>query len=310
MIKNHLPFALLIFLAACSNGPGDFDASGTFESEEVIVSSETAGRILRMDAAEGTLLEAGQVSVLIDTTALSLQSEQVEASIDALGDKTADLQPYIRTLEQQLRVQRTQLEAQERERNRIANLVRSDAATAKQLDDAETVVKVTREQIALTERQLEQQKSTIGTQNRGILSEKTPLEKRKDILDDQLNRARVSNPVKGTVLAIYARAGETTAPGKALYKIADLSEMTLRAYISGDQLSRARIGNTVKVYVDGKGGEYVEFPGKLTWVSDKAEFTPKTIMTKDERANLVYAVKITVKNDGSLKIGMYGDVKF
>lgn len=309
-MKKYFYLLLLPLLAACGNGNGDFDASGTFEAEEVIVSSEIAGRILQMNAAEGVLIKSGEISAVIDTSSLLLQSEQVEASIRALEEKTSDLKPYIRTLEQQLNVQRTQLEAYDRERNRISKLVKDDAATTKQLDDAETMVRVAKEQIALTERQLEQQKSSISTQNRSILSEKSPMEKRKGILDDQLQRARVSNPVGGTVLALYARAGEMTAPGKALYKIADLSDMILRAYIDGDQLSQIKIGQGVKVFIDSKDNDYKSYQGTITWVSDKAEFTPKTIMTKDERANLVYAIKIKVKNDGSLKIGMYGEVKF
>lgn len=309
-MKKYFYLLLLPLLAACGNGNGDFDASGTFEAEEVIVSSEIAGRILQMNAAEGVLIKSGEISAVIDTSSLLLQSEQVEASIRALEEKTSDLKPYIRTLEQQLNVQRAQLEAYDRERNRISKLVKDDAATTKQLDDAETMVRVAKEQIALTERQLEQQKSSISTQNRSILSEKSPMEKRKGILDDQLQRARVSNPVGGTVLALYARAGEMTAPGKALYKIADLSDMILRAYIDGDQLSQIKIGQGVKVFIDSKDNDYKSYQGTITWVSDKAEFTPKTIMTKDERANLVYAIKIKVKNDGSLKIGMYGEVKF
>nr|MBP7168628.1 HlyD family efflux transporter periplasmic adaptor subunit [Bacteroidia bacterium] len=150
----------------------------------------------------------------------------------------------------------------------------------------------------------------ISTQNRSVLSEQTPLSKRKAQIDDQLSRTKVMNPVAGTVLTSYAEAGEITAPGKALYKIADLSIMDLRAYISGDQFSQVKIGQTVKVFIDNGKDDYKEMQGTVTWISDKAEFTPKTIQTKDERAHLVYATKIRVKNDGSVKVGMYGEVKF
>ncbi len=307
----------LLFLAlsssllfSCKNGNGDFDASGTFEANEVIVSAETAGKILEFTAEEGTKLEKNQIAAVIDPTNLQLQSEQVEASINALGEKTSDLTPYIRTLEQQIEIQKTQVSALERERTRFSNLLKEDAATGKQLDDIETQLKVAKEQLALSQRQLDQQKATIGTQNRSVLSEQAPLSKRKAQIDDQLNRTKVMNPVAGTVLTSYAEAGEITAPGKALYKIADLTNMDLRAYISGDQFAQVKIGQTVKVFIDNGKDEYKEISGTITWISDKAEFTPKTIQTKDERAHLVYATKIRVKNDGSVKVGMYGEVKF
>ncbi len=312
-MKNSSIFLLSLsslLLVSCKNGNGDFDAAGTFEANEVIVSSETAGKILEFTAEEGTKLEKNQVAAVIDPTNLQLQSEQVEASIHALGEKTSDLTPYIRTLEQQIEIQKTQVSALERERTRFANLVKEDAATGKQFDDIETQLKVAKEQLALSQRQLDQQKATIGTQNRSVLSEQAPLSKRKAQIDDLLNRSRVMNPVAGTVLTSYAEAGEITAPGKALYKIADLTNMDLRAYISGDQFAQVKIGQTVKVFIDNGKDEYKEIAGTVTWISDKAEFTPKTIQTKDERAHLVYATKIRVKNDGSVKAGMYGEVKF
>jgi HlyD family secretion protein len=297
-------------LISCKKGNGDFDASGTFEANEVIVAAETAGKILDFAADEGTKLEKNQVAVVIDPTNLQLQSEQVEASINALGEKTSDLTPYIRTLEQQIEIQKTQVSSLERERTRFANLLKEDAATGKQLDDIETQLKVAKEQLGLSQRQLDQQKAAISTQNRSVLSEQTPLSKKKAQIDDQLSRTKVMNPVAGTVLTSYAEAGEITAPGKALYKIADLSIMDLRAYISGDQFSQVKIGQTVKVFIDNGKDDYKEMQGTVTWISDKAEFTPKTIQTKDERAHLVYATKIRVKNDGSVKVGMYGEVKF
>lgn len=297
-------------LISCKNGNGDFDASGTFEANEVIVSAETAGKILDFAADEGTKLEKNQVAVVIDPTNLQLQSDQVAASINALGEKTSDLTPYIRTLEQQIEIQKTQVSSLERERTRFANLLKEDAATGKQLDDIETQLKVAKEQLGLSQRQLDQQKAAISTQNRSVLSEQTPLSKRKAQIDDQLSRTKVMNPVAGTVLTSYAEAGEITAPGKALYKIADLSIMDLRAYISGDQFSQVKIGQSVKVFIDNGKDDYKEMQGTVTWISDKAEFTPKTIQTKDERAHLVYATKIRVKNDGSVKVGMYGEVKF
>lgn len=310
-MKKYIYLLLtLTFLNSCKNDTDNFDASGTFEADDVIVSSETSGRIVAFQAEEGVQLQQGQIAVIIDTTTLKLQAEQLSASIGALQEKTTDINPYIRTLEQQMVVQQTQLQAAERERNRMAKLVKEDAATAKQLDDMETQVSLAREQLVLTARQLDQQKNSIQTQNRSILSEQLPLEKKIAQVNDQLNKASISNPVTGTVLTKYAEAGEVTAPGKALYKIADLSTMTLRAYISGDQLSLVKLGQKVKVFTDKGEDEYKEIEGTLTWISDKAEFTPKTIQTKDERAHLVYAIKIKTKNDGSIKLGMYAEIKF
>jgi HlyD family secretion protein len=309
--KNILSlFIIALFFTSCKNGNGDFDATGTFEADEIIVSSETAGRILQFDAAEGSLLKKGELTVSIDTTSLALQSEQVAASIQALGEKTTSLAPYIHTLEQQVEVQKTLKKTAERELKRVTNLVKDDAATQKQLDDAQSQFEIASSQLALAERQLEQQKNTINTQNRSILSEQSPLEKRKAQVDDQLNRSQVLGPIDGTLLLKYAEAGEVTAPGKALFKIAQLNSMNLRAYISGDQLSTVKLGQKVKVFIDKGKDEYKELTGTLTWISDKAEFTPKTIQTKEERAHLVYAVKIKVANDGAIKLGMYGEVKF
>ena len=305
-----LLFVTALFFTSCKNGNGDFDATGTFEADEIIVSSETAGRILQFDATEGSQLKKGELTVAIDTTSLALQSEQVAASIQALSEKTTSLAPYIHTLEQQVEVQKTLKKTAERERNRVTNLVKDDAATQKQLDDAQSLFEIASSQLALAERQLEQQKNTINTQNRSILSEQSPLEKRKAQVDDQLNRSQVLSPIDGTLLLKYAEAGEVTAPGKALFKIAQLNTMNLRAYISGDQLSTVKLGQKVKVFIDKGKDEYKELIGTLTWISDKAEFTPKTIQTKEERAHLVYAVKIKVANEGEIKLGMYGEVKF
>jgi HlyD family secretion protein len=309
--KNFLSlFVIVLLFTSCKNGNGEFDATGTFEADEIIVSSETAGRILQFDATEGSALKKGELTVSIDTTSLALQSEQVAASIQSLNEKTTSLAPYIHTLEQQVEVQKTLKRTAERERNRVSNLFKEDAATQKQLDDAQSQFEIATSQLALAERQLEQQKNTINTQNRSILSEQEPLEKRKAQVDDQLNRTQVLSPIDGTLLLKYAEAGEVTSPGKALYKMANISSMNLRAYISGDQLSMVKLGQKVKVFIDKGKEEYKELAGTLTWISEKAEFTPKTIQTKEERTHLVYAVKIKVANDGEIKLGMYGEVKF
>jgi HlyD family secretion protein len=307
-IKLIIPAALLL-IVSCNRGHGDVDASGVFEADEVIVSSELAGKILAFNAAEGDHLAAGDSVVQLDATNIRLQKEQVEASIGTLSEKTTDVGLQVGLLQDQLKVQESQLATLERERNRFENLVKADAATQKQLDDINGQVDQLKRQMNVTRQQIKVQQNLTGTQNRGILSEKEPLNKRVAQLQDQLQRSVVINPVEGTVLTKYAKAGEVTSPGKALYKLADLTKLRLRAYLDGNQLAQVKLGQSVKVKVDdGKGG-FRDYQGKLTWISDKAEFTPKTIQTKDERANMVYAVKIDVKNDGFLKIGMYGEVQ-
>jgi HlyD family secretion protein len=309
MQTRMLMLSAILFLLGCKNGNDLHDASGVFEAEEVIVSSEIGGKILSFQPDEGARLSAGDSVVVIDATNIRLQKEQVEASIGALSDKTTDVGPQVELLKNQLSVQETQMATLEKERQRFEKLVRADAATSKQLDDIVAQIDQLKKQMDVTKQQIRVQLNITGTQNRGILSEKDPLDKRVAQLDDQLQRSVVLNPVSGTILTKYAEAGEVTSPGKALYKIASLEVLRLRAYLTGDQIATVKLGQSVKVAVDdGKGG-FRNYDGKLTWISDKAEFTPKTIQTKEERANLVYAVKIDVKNDGFLKIGMYGEVK-
>ncbi len=301
---------LIVMLSSCSNGNGKYDASGTFEANEVIVSSELSGKILSLPIEEGQVLVKDSVVGIVDAANISLQKEQVEANIQTLSEKTADVSPQVKLLENQLAVQQSQLTNLLHEQTRIQNLLKQDAATGKQLDDINAQIDIAQKSLAVTQQQINVQRNNISTQNRSILSEGKPLQKRVAQLEDQLKRANIINPVNGTVITKYAEEGEITSAGKALYKIADLSVMTLRAYISGSQLSRVKLGQNVKVLVDDGEKKYKELSGSISWIADKAEFTPKTIQTKDERANLVYAVKIRVKNDGYLKIGMYGEVKF
>ena len=300
---------IVVMLSSCSNGNGSYDASGTFEANEVIVSSELSGKILSLPIEEGQVLVKDSVVGIVDAANISLQKEQVEANIQALSEKTADVSPQVKLLENQLAVQQSQLNNLLHEQTRIQNLLKQDAATGKQLDDINAQIDVAKKSLAVTQQQINVQRNNISTQNRSILSEGKPLQKRVAQLEDQLKRANIINPVNGTVITKYAEEGEITSAGKALYKIADLSIMTLRAYISGSQLSQVKLGQNVKVLVDDGKKKYKELSGSISWIAEKAEFTPKTIQTKDERANLVYAVKIRVKNDGYLKIGMYGEVK-
>ena len=295
---------------ACNRNIPKFDASGTFEVDEVIVSAEQNGKLLSFNVSEGQAIPRQQVVGIIDAENLSLQKEQIQASIEALHDKTSDVRPQIKLLQEQLDVQQSQLNNLLHERTRIENLLKQDAATGKQLDDMNSQIEVLQRQMDVTRQQINVQKTNTSTQNRTVLSEQKPLEKRVAQLSDQINKAQIINPIGGTVITKYAEAGEVTSAGKALYKIANLDTLTLRAYITGTQLPQIKLNQTVKVMIDSGANAYREYPGTITWVSDKAEFTPKTIQTKEERANLVYAIKVRVKNDGYLKIGMYGEVLF
>jgi HlyD family secretion protein len=300
---------LLAGFSACKTSNNDFDATGTFEAEEVVVSSELSGKLLLFNVQEGSVISKDSIVGMVDAKSISLQQDQVEASIRALSEKTADVNPQVQLLQNQLAVQQSQLQNLLHEKSRTENLVKADAATGKQLDDINAQLDVARRQLAVTQQQINVQRNNVSTQNRGILSEADPLKKRVAQLQDQAQRAGIVNPITGTVLTKYAEQGEITAAGKALYKIADLSSVNLRAYITGLQLPQVKPGQVVKVFVDNGVKTYKEYSGNITWIADKAEFTPKTIQTKEERANLVYAIKVKVKNDGYLKIGMYGEIK-
>ena len=297
-----------LLISGCNSNENEFDASGTFEADETIVSSEIPGKILTFNVEEGMHLVKDSVVGTVDATNIDLQQQQVEASINALNEKTANVNPQIELLQNQLAVQQSQLDNLLHERTRIENLLKADAATTKQLDDLNAQIDVVKKSMTVTQQQINVRKNDVATQNRSILSEAEPLRKRVAQLEDQQQRANIVNPVNGTVITKYAEAGEVTSSGKALYKIADLSELNLRAYVTGVQLPTIKLGQQVKVMIDQGEKKYKEYTGNIIWISDKAEFTPKTIQTKEERANLVYAIKVKVKNDGFLKIGMYGEV--
>ncbi|HWK59178.1 MAG TPA: HlyD family efflux transporter periplasmic adaptor subunit [Parapedobacter sp.] len=282
--------------ASCADKQQTYDASGTFEAVETIISAEANGVIRALNVEEGQLLHAGQTVGYIDSTQLYLKKRQLEAQIDAVLSK----KPNIAT---QLAALREQLSQAMREQHRIASMVEADAATPKQLDDANA-------QVAIIKKQIAAQQSNLGISASSITREASPLEIQIAQLEDQLAKSRIVNPMDGTVLVKYAEVNETTAVGKPVYKIADLSTIILRAYITGPQFAQIGLNQQVTVLVDDADGAYREYPGTIAWISDKAEFTPKTIQTKDERENLVYAIKIKVKNDGLLKIGMYGEVRF
>ena len=263
---------------------GDYDATGTFEATEVVVSAEATGRILAFDVVEGDRIEAGQQLGVIDTVQLSLQRLQ-------LGRQQAAV-----------RSGRPDIAKQEVERRRVERLLSDGAATAKQLDDIEAQLKV-------LEGQLGAQLSTLHNSAAAVDENASALDLEIARIDDLLAKCRIVSPVGGTVLAKYAEAGESTAAGRPLLKVADLGQVWLRAYFTSEQLSSLRLGQQVTVTADFGGGERYDYPGRIAWISSESEFTPKSIQTRDSRANLVYAVKVAVRNDGRIKLGLYGEVK-
>jgi len=283
-------------LTGCSGDKNKFDATGTFETDEVIVSSEATGSLEKFEVEEGDVLKKDQVVGFVDTLQLYLKKKQLLASVKALESKKPDIPAQLATIQKQI-------ETTNSEKKRFENLVKTNSATQKQLDDLNN-------QLAVLNKQYKATQSTLKTTTEGLQSDTYPLMAQVEQINDQLKRSIIKNPIDGTVITKYSKQSELATNGKALYKIGNLSSLILRAYISGNQLAQVKLGQKVRVFVDDGYNGFKETNGEIYWISDKSEFTPKTIQTKDERANLVYAVKVRVKNDGYLKIGMYGEIKF
>ncbi len=297
-MKTNKLFGIVIVAtlsASCGSGDGDYDASGVFEATEVIVSAKGTGEIVRLDIQEGQNVAAGAQVGFIDTQQLHLRKMQLLANMTAVESRHYDVSRQIASIQQQIATQKT-------ERTRYENLVRSNAANQKQLDDINA-------QIALLEKQLAAQTETLENNNRNVSGESTGLQAQVAQIEDQIRQNVISSPIDGTVLSKYAEQGEWAVQGRALFKVADIARMNLRVYITAGQLTELKIGQQVEVYADRGESDRREYPGTVTWISDQAEFTPKTIQTRDERANLVYAVKVAVRNDGYIKKGMYGEIK-
>lgn len=288
--------SLLALFSACGNGAPKYDATGTFETTEVLVSAEASGRLLYFDIEEGMLLKAGEEVGVVDTVQLYLKKLQLEASLKSVEEQRPDIL-------KQVAATKEQISAAQRERNRVANLLKVGAANQKQLDDAEDQLEVLRKQLVA-------QNSTLSNSHQSLTWQSSSVGIQVAQVEDQLKKCHITSPITGTVLAKYAEAGELTAMGTPLFKVADTEQMYLRAYITSEQLSQVKLGQKVTVFSDYGTDEHKQYPGVVTWISDTSEFTPKTILTKNGRANLVYAVKIAVHNDGLLKIGMYGGVEF
>ena len=292
---KRIVYIVAAMLAVSCGTEAEFDAQGTFEATEVVISSEAAGRILSFNVEEGMRVEAGDVIAEIDSVQLHLQRSQLEAQLSALLNSRPDIQAQVASLREQI----TTLKVEQR---RIENMLRDGAATQKQKDDIDA-------QIRILESQLSATLSTLNTNTSTINSNAEAIRVQISALDDRIAKCRAMSPISGTVLVKYAQEGELATVGKPLVKIADLNNIYLRAYFTSDQLSSIKLGDEVTVTADFGGEERYDYVGRVAWISAESEFTPKTIQTKDSRANLVYAVKIAVENDGRLKIGLAGEVK-
>lgn len=308
-MKKALILTIILFITACNTTDKDFDAAGYFEADETIVSAEQVGTILEMNIQEGQQIAQGAIVAQINVEAQELQKEQILAKQSALEQKTVTSNSQVSVAKSQLAAQQAQLNHLLQEKNRTQNLVKADAAPRKQLDDINAQITQMYKQMQVTREQIQLYESNTNDQNKSILSEKEPLQKSAAQVQYQIDQGKVVNPITGTVLTKYAEKGEMAVMGKPLYKISNLDEVYLKAYVSGEQLPQVKLNQQITVRVD-NGEGYKNYIGTITWISSEAEFTPKTIQTKKERANLVYAIKIKVKNDGYLKLGMYGEVIF
>ena len=285
MKKIYVLAGVALMMTACGNKEKDYDATGTFEATEITVFAEQSGTLLSFDVNEGDKIEATRQVGLIDTTQTWLKIQQMDATKAMYQSQKPDM-------ERQIAATRQQLAKAQQDEQRYRELVADGAAPSKMFDDATSQVKV-------LQKQLDAQISSLSTSTHSLAQ-----------LQDMLRKCHVMTPTKGTILEKYVERGEFVSVGKPLFKIADTESMHLRAYVTSAQLQNIKIGQQVKVFADYGDGQRKEYAGTISWISSRSEFTPKTILTDDERADLVYAVKVAIKNDGFVKIGMYGEVKF
>jgi HlyD family secretion protein len=287
---------ITVFLYSCNSGKNKFDASGTFETIETIVSSEVNGKITQLNIEEGQSIEQGTLIATIDTSQLYLKKKQLRATINSILSRQPEIAKQLAAIQEQIFTA-------EREKKRIENLVKSEATGTKQLDDINA-------QLSLLNKQYIASQSSLEINKNGLNQDVIPLQVQIEQTQDLIEKSKIVNPIKGVVLSKYAETNEITALGKPIYKIARLDELIFRMYVSGDQLPLLKTGQQLAISIDAGNRENKDVKGKISWISSEAEFTPKTIQTKDERANLVYAIKLLVPNDGSIKLGMYGEVRF
>lgn len=294
MKKIFFAACLTTLLVACNSEP-DYDATGLFEATTVTVSAETSGKIIALNIDEGNIVEAGSLIGAIDTTALVLQRKQLQSQMAAIEKSSPDIAKQIESLRQQIAQQTTEC-------NRVENLFNDGAATRKQVDDANALLKI-------LNGQLEAMLSSLSKNSASIADNALAVNYQIEQIDDKINRSRIVAPISGTILTKYAESQEFAAVGRQLFKIADMNDVYLRAYFTSEQLADLRLGQEVTVIADFGGDQRREYSGTIRWIAEESEFTPKSIQTNDSRADLVYAVKIAVKNDGNLKLGLYGGVK-
>ena len=297
-------------LAACGNKEKEYDATGTFEATEVTVSAKATGELKTFDISEGQTVEQGAVVGSIDAYQLQQTSEQLEAQKRQLGATRSATDSRRLDLEKQLSSTNQQIANAQRERQRFTELVADGAVPKKQLDDINYQIKVLERQREATRDQIRSNNASLAEQSKGIGAQIDGLNAQQRQIADQIANAQVKAPIAGTVLEKYVERGEFVAIGKPLFKMADVQNMYLRAYVTSSQLKDLKIGQKVKVFADFGDKQKKTYEGTIAWISSRSEFTPKTILTDDERADLVYAVKVAIKNDGFVKIGMYGEVKF
>ena len=293
-MKRIAYIATLLLIASCGK-ESEFDAQGTFEATEILVSAEATGRILCFDVEEGSTVEAGNIVGAIDSIQLHLQRRQLIAQQSALLSSRPDVKKQVASIREEIAKQKSELA-------RVENMLRDGAATQKQYDDIGAHIRI-------LEGKLEAALSTLDKNTSSINGNSVAIEAQIAALDDRIAKCRINSPVSGTLLVKYAQAGELASPGKPLMKVANLNEIFLRAYFTSEQLADITLGDAVTVIADFGGDERYSYEGRITWIASESEFTPKSIHTRDSRANLVYAVKIAVKNDGRLKIGLAGEVK-
>lgn len=287
---------LTLIVISCSSNDNVSDAYGNFEADEVIISAESTGKISDLHIKEGDEVKSGEILAQIDTTQLYLQKLQILASMEAVASKTQNIKVQVDVLNEK---KKNLL----REKQRLENLLKDGAATQKQIDDINGELEVVERSITAT-------KTGMQTTNKGLLSELKPLKAQLELIEDRLLKCMIKSPIDGTVLIKYVENGEFAAAGKPIFKVSNIDDIYLRAYVSGSQLAEVVIGRDVKVLIDKNEDEFHEYKGKITWISSKSEFTPKIIQTKEERVNMVYAIKVLVENDGKIKIGMPGELKF
>lgn len=294
--KLFTTLSTLLLLLSCGNREGDYDATGSFEATEIIVSSQANGKILELNVNEGDQLQMGQMVGYIDSTQLYLQKMSLLSNAKGVIAQQPDINAQTAALKDQINTLK-------REKERVERLVAANAANQKQLDDIES-------ELEIVESRLSAQTSTLQKSSAHISAQSSTLEIQVAQLNDQLEKTQIVSPISGTVLNRFAESGELATMGTPLFKTANMGEIFLRAYVTNNQLAQIKLNDEVTVSVDDGAGNMKSYTGTISWISSKSEFTPKTIQTKNERANLVYALKIAVQNDGFLKIGMYGEVKF